>query len=270
MNIHPLFWAVLGLGALTGLFKEIVMLFSIVLVHELGHTYMAYRFNWRIKKITLLPFGGMVEMDEYGNRPVHEEILVTINGPIQHVWLIAASFLLLNTPFWSQGDHQLFLFHNVTILLFNLLPILPLDGGRLLFSLLSLLYPFFKAHQLTYTFSLTFLSILSLISITIFPFHLNLYAVIMFLWLFHYLEWKQRHLIFIRFLLERMENTSQGKKRVLLLPPQTPVAQAIKNIQRQKYHFFTHSINGLQLEEKVILEAYFNKDKRMLPIGKLV
>lgn len=138
------------------MFKEIIMLFFIVLVHELGHSYMAYRFRWRIKRITLLPFGGMAETEEYGNRPVREEFLVTINGPIQHLWLIGASFLLLKTPYWTQGDHEIFLFHNMAILLFNLLPILPLDGGRLMFSAYSYFFPFHKAYHINFYSSFFF------------------------------------------------------------------------------------------------------------------
>jgi len=120
-KIHPLFWVILGIGGATGLFKEIMMLFVIVLIHELGHAFMANRFGWRISRILLLPFGGMAEMEEYGNRPVKEEILVTICGPLQHIWMMVASYLLLSTPLWSEADHQTFIFHNVTILLFNFL-----------------------------------------------------------------------------------------------------------------------------------------------------
>src|SRR5690554_3228084 len=223
VSIHPLFWAILGIGGLTGLFKEIIMLFSIAFIHELGNTYMAYRFNWRIKKITLLPFGGMAQVEEYGNRPVHEEMLVILAGPIQHLWLIVGSFLLIHTPFWTEGDHNIFLFHNLSILLFNLLPILPLDGGKLLFSLLTIFYPFHKAYRINYSFSIMILILFISIVFFIFPFHLNLYAVIMFICLHHYLEWKQRHFMFVRFLLERIKKGPHGKKQIIPLSPTASV-----------------------------------------------
>lgn len=245
------------------------MLFFIVLVHELGHSYMAYRFRWRIKKITLLPFGGMAETEEYGNRPVREEILVTINGPLQHLWLIGGSFLLLQTPIWSTADHKIFIFHNLTILLFNLLPILPLDGGRLLFSAHSYFFPFHKAYHITYFSSGILLSLLSLFALSIIPFHLNLIVVIMFLWLHHYLEWKQRHFIFLRFLIERNREKPKGKESWVPISPTSTVADAAKLVNRQRYHYFTIA-KGVYIDEDKVLDAFFDGEKRLLPIGKLI
>lgn len=272
IHIHPLFWAILGIGALTGLFKEIIMLFIIVFVHELGHSYMAYRFQWRIKQITLLPFGGMAEMDEYGNKSIREEVLVILAGPLQHLWLIGASYLLLLTPFWTEGDHQIFLFHNMSILLFNLLPILPLDGGRLLFSFISFFYPFYQAYHLNYYLSITFLMIASSIALFILPFHLNLIAVLMFIWLQHYLDWKQRHYVFLRFLMERMVRgvAIRGQERMIKLSSSVPVTIAIKKINRQAYHYFSLPETNQFIEEGLVLEAFFDEKKRLLPIGKLI
>lgn len=245
------------------------MLFFIVLVHELGHSYMAYRLRWRIKKITLLPFGGMAETEEYGNRPVREEFLVTINGPLQHVWLIGASYLLIKTPYWTQTDHDIFLFHNLTILIFNLLPILPLDGGRLMFAAHSYFFSFHKAYHITYYSSGFLLMVLTTLALSVFPFHLNLIVVIMFLWLHHYLEWKQRHFIFLRFLLERNRERPRGKEKRIQVSPSTSVQESVKLLNRQRYHYFAIG-RGVQLEEEKLLDAFFDGEKRMLPIGKLI
>ncbi|MBU9710285.1 M50 family metallopeptidase [Evansella tamaricis] len=272
VHIHPIFWAILGIGALTGFFKEIVMLFFIVFVHEMGHSVMAHHFQWRIKKITLLPFGGMAETEEYGNRPVKEEVLVVLFGPLQHLWLIGGSYLLLLTPIWNEGDHNIFLFHNLTILLFNLLPILPLDGGKLLFSIQSYFYAFHKAYHLNFYTSLSLLIILTVFSLTYMPFHLNLLVIIAFLWLHHYLEWKQRHFMFLRFLLERKRRIQKwsGKGVHVHVSPKISVADAMKQVNRQRYHYFVFGKNGIELEEHQVLEAFFNEEKRLLPIWKLI
>ncbi|ADU31279.1 M50 family metallopeptidase [Evansella cellulosilytica] len=270
IHIHPVFWGILGIGGLTGMFKEIVMLFLIVLVHELGHSYMAYRFNWRIKKIMLLPFGGMAETEEYGNRPVREELLVTISGPIQHLWLIGGSYLLLHTPIWTEADHQIFLFHNLTILFFNLLPILPLDGGKLVFAGISYFNSFHRAQQWSYISSIIILSILSFCSLSFLPFHLNLIVVLVFLWIHHYLEWKQRHFMFLRFLLERKRVIPRGYSEWVKVSPSITVAEAMKHVNRQKYHYFTFGKKDTFIEEEKVLEAFFDLEKRFLPLGKLI
>ncbi|UCZ52083.1 M50 family metallopeptidase [Bacillus shivajii] len=268
IHVHPVLWFILGIGMITGMFKEVVMLFVIVFVHEMGHSWMAHWFKWRIKKIHLLPFGGMAETEEYGNRPVKEEVLVTIFGPIQHIWLIGISYILLMTPFWSNADHKIFLLHNLTILLFNLLPILPLDGGKLLFSLSSSLFPFYKSYYVSFTASITLLSLLTMLSLTVLPFHLNLVFISMFLWVHHYLEWRQRHYMFLRFLLERKRVKPKGKVKVIQTPMTDTVAEAVKNVYRNKEHIFSIG-QGTIVHEHLVLEAFFDRNKRSLPINEI-
>jgi len=263
-KIHPLFWVILGIGGATGLFKEIMMLFVIVLIHELGHAFMAKRFGWRISRILLLPFGGMAEMEEYGNRPVKEEILVTICGPLQHIWMMVASYLLLSTPLWSEADHQTFIFHNVTILLFNFLPVMPLDGGKLIFSLQTLFLPFQKSYQFSFRLSFMVLLGLTYVSLFVFPFHLNLVAVLVFLWTHLYLEWKQRHYHFLRFLLERRRlNVTRGLKYVRV-PPTLTVANAMKKVHRDKEMVFLFTLDSKEMgvKEEMILEAFFEAENK--------
>lgn len=270
-KIHPLFWAILGIGGITGLFKEIMMLFVIVLIHEFGHALMAYRFGWRIRRIYLLPFGGMAEMEEYGNRPVKEEILVTICGPLQHIWMIAASYMLVLTPIWSEADHQMFLFHNITILLFNLLPVMPLDGGKLVFSLKTLLLPFHKSYQLSIRLSFMLLLVLTYVSLFIVPFHLNLVAILGFLWTHLYLEWKQRHYHFLRFLLERRRLKSVRELKFVHVSPTLTVANAMKKVHRDKemVFLFTFDSKEFGVKEEMILGAFFETNTKHAPLHKI-
>ncbi|MGW9606378.1 site-2 protease family protein, partial [Heyndrickxia sporothermodurans] len=130
IHIHPLFWIIVGIAVITARFHELLILFSILFIHEMGHSIMAHFFSWRIKKISILPFGGVAEMDEHGNRPLKEELLVILAGPIQHVWLAIVMFVLFKMHIISISFFQTFMDYNLMILLFNLLPIWPLDGGK--------------------------------------------------------------------------------------------------------------------------------------------
>lgn len=75
INIHPTLWVVMGIAVVTAHFTQLLMLFCIVFVHEMGHAVTANHFNWRIKAIQILPFGGSVETEEYGNKSMREELL---------------------------------------------------------------------------------------------------------------------------------------------------------------------------------------------------
>ncbi|PYZ97356.1 hypothetical protein CR205_01765 [Alteribacter lacisalsi] len=271
VKVHPLFWLVLGTGIVTGYFKEVAMLFSIVFIHEMGHAVMARKFGWRLTKVELLPFGGVAETEEYGNRPVKEELLVVLAGPIQHLWLMGLSFFLLPMSWWSAADHQVFLFHNLTILLFNLLPVKPLDGGKLVFVLQSALMPYRQAMTVSFYFSLAVLAALSVTALALLPFHLNLIVVLAFLAIHHYLEWRQRHFIFMRFLIERRDKKTgvPEKLRPVFVSGNEQVADVIRQFRRDCRHVIIKKDSGDAAEEQTVVDAFFHKDKRMCPVGSL-
>ena len=95
VHIHPLLWIVIAISIATAHFLEVCLLIGIIFVHEMGHAAAASFFSWRIKKITLLPFGGVAEMEEHGNRPLKEEAIVVLAGPLQHIWMVALAYALL-------------------------------------------------------------------------------------------------------------------------------------------------------------------------------
>lgn len=266
ISIHPLFWLVVGFGILTGRFLEVIMLFMIVFIHEMGHALTAHHFNWRIKKIELLPFGGVAEMDEHGNRPLKEELLVIINGPLQHIWLIGLGYFLHFMGWIDQSTFDLFIRHNVMILLFNLLPIWPLDGGKLVFLGMSLKFPFSIAHRYTLFTSLCFVSLLTLFTLLIFPFHLNLWIVLIFVIFAHYVEWKQRKFAHIRFLLERYYGRSReiNNLRPIVVSDSDQLIDVFAQFCRGCKHQIilrTNDREQITFDENELLHAYFSEKR---------
>ncbi|WP_078430231.1 M50 family metallopeptidase [Alkalihalobacterium alkalinitrilicum] len=259
IKINPLFWFVLGIGILTGYFREVIMVFTIVFIHEMGHVLAARWFKWRIAKVELLPFGGVAEMNESSNRPFREEFIVIVSGPAQHLWMIGASFLLVQTPIWSTADHQLFVWHNVMILGFNLLPIWPLDGGRIMHLACTYRLPYKQGQKLTLLFSIIGILLIGIISYQLFPFHLNLWVVLLFLCVSNYLEWKQRHYVFIRFLLDRLYVEDRPLKRHSIAVHQhMKIRQVLEQFRRGCHHTITIDRRHC-VSEKMLLEAYFHK-----------
>jgi Zn-dependent protease len=119
-----------------------------VLLHELGHVYVAKYLKYPCEKITMYMIGGIAAIKgEFDNKPKHE-LLITIAGPL--VNLVIA---LLIFPFYSYIDITLIIkmnninwagflpelaISNLILAAFNLLPIYPMDGGRIFRSILSL------------------------------------------------------------------------------------------------------------------------------------
>jgi stage IV sporulation protein FB len=241
----------------------------------MGHAVAASFFSWRIKKISFLPFGGVAEMDEHGNRPLREEAIVTLAGPIQHIWLVAASFLLYEMDIIPTQLFELFIQYNLMVFIFNLLPIWPLDGGKLVFLLISLKRPFPKAHHQTLLVSVASLFIFIMLVIMITPYNLNLWIVILFMVISLYTEWKQQRYVFMRFLLERY----YGKKdtfrtlKSIEVEEDEYILDILGEFQRGKKHLIVVYNDGKEtgtLDENELLHAYFAEKQITAKISDLL
>ena len=94
---------------------------SLIYIHELGHITAGILLNWNIKKVVICPFGGMTYFDELQNRSMKEEFIIIILGPIyQILFYLLLNYLNLKTPLLTNI--------NTFLLIFNLLPIFPLES----------------------------------------------------------------------------------------------------------------------------------------------
>lgn len=256
----------MGIAIITGHFRTLFILFSIVLIHELGHYAMARFFRWRIHRIVLLPFGGIVEVEEHGNKPIIEEFFVVIAGPLQHVWLMLAGYICLHFSLWSPSFYTTFFAMNLMILVFNLLPIWPLDGGKLLFLLLAILTPYKRAHLLTLSFSTLFLVLFMCGSIIFYQLHLNLLVILLFLFVAIYTEWRHHPYIFFRFLLELYESelrVTKRRKKIFILP-NLLLKDVLKRFYKDAYHeivVIQSSEKSFRASEEDVLLAFFKHKK---------
>ncbi|MDU8944930.1 site-2 protease family protein [Ovoidimarina sediminis] len=124
----------------------ILALFSCVVAHEFGHALMARRFGIRTPDITLLPIGGMARLERMPEKP-GQEIAVALAGPAVNVaiWAILAIGLGARTELAALGSLEDpatgFLSRlaavNLFLVLFNMIPAFPMDGGRVLRALLA-------------------------------------------------------------------------------------------------------------------------------------
>lgn len=271
IRIHPICWPIAGVALLTGYFWELLILFAIVFIHEMGHAVMARRYHWKIKKVGILPFGGVCEVEEHGNRPLMEELHIIAAGPLQHVWMGAAVFLLHSLG-WMQKETSL-VFHqfNAMIFLFNLLPVWPLDGGKLLSLAIASKAPFLTSLRRTLRLSASILFLLLLFVLIANPANLQIWIVFGYLLLSHWAEWKQIRYTFIKFLLERYYGNSSAIRRLEVIEADANelVLHTMERFRRDCKHTVQVQTEGNgvnMLDENEMLHTYF-AEKR--PSAKL-
>jgi stage IV sporulation protein FB len=136
-----------GFAAAAATTIMIVALFGCVLLHEFGHILMARRFGVRTPDVILLPIGGLARLERMPEEP-RQELLIALAGPAVTLAIAVTLYLVLwlsgaelNVQDLSRVDRlpllEALMVVNVMLLLFNLIPAFPMDGGRVLRAILA-------------------------------------------------------------------------------------------------------------------------------------
>jgi len=171
LRIHITFWLLLLFvalssgkhGGLQGGIHGVVfvaLLFTCVVLHELGHSIVAQHLGITVRDIILLPIGGISQMERIPDEP-KKELYISAIGPVVSLALALFFFILarllgINTAMQqislADGNVLVGLFWiNLILGIFNLLPAFPMDGGRVLRSLLALRMEYLQATHIAVT-----------------------------------------------------------------------------------------------------------------------
>ncbi len=232
-KINPLTYITALIFILIGYFKFYLSFMLVLFIHELGHITLSLLFKWHIKSIILLPLGLLLKFEDNLNKPLIEEFIISISGVIFQ--LVFITFI---------HNYYLVLSSNI-ILIFNILPIYPLDGSKVINIILNKITNFKTSYFLTLL--LSFITLIILISMSIInkslifiisfiPLLINLIELII-----------NKDSVFIKFLLERYLYNITFKKYKYI--------NSIKYMKRDYTHYI---INGNNVEsEKNFLKNYF-------------
>ena len=199
--IHPITLIILLIFILLGRFRLIIYFMLLIVVHELGHILLGIYFKWKINKVVILPFGCLTKFDIDINTRLIEEFIVSISGIIfQYIFYIIIS---------KHITYYYFKHINYFIIFFNMLPIIPLDGSKLLNVILNKITNFYTSLYITNIISLIFIIITNIV---LFKYNKLILIVNMFLLVETVKNIKKINYIFNKYLLERYMKKYAFKK----------------------------------------------------------
>lgn len=268
IRIHLLFWAVIGLSVMTGHFLEMLTLFTIVLIHEIGHVAMARELGWTVTEVQLLPFGGVATMeDAYATDPL-DEIVVALAGPFLNIVMMAVSYLFWYAGVWTEEWARFFLVSNLTIALFNLLPIWPLDGGRIVQAVLCWFLPYRRAAMVSLTGSILLAGLM--VGVSGLEVKINLLVIGLYLLAVNIQAFLRFPYQFFRFLMEKyVRQPDEYAVQAVSVHPGETVLEVAHKLRRGCSHLFYVQGAGLLAEEQLLYALLFEQ-KHDANVGQLI
>ena len=166
-------------------------LFTVIVLHELGHALTARRYGIGTKDITLLPIGGLARLERIPENP-RQELVVALAGPAVNVvialvlllglWVAGQLPFVLDSHFIEHSFFTKLLWVNLIIVGFNMIPAFPMDGGRVLRALLAMRMNYARATNIAATIGQGFAWVLGIVGLFIFgnPFMI---IIALFVWI---------------------------------------------------------------------------------------
>lgn len=233
---------------LTGMFKEFLILFGIIIFHELGHVVAIKMYHYEIIGIEIMPFGGVTKIKKDINSSINEEIIISISGILfQGILFVVTSFLYQNNII-SREFYLLFNKYNFCIAIFNMLPIIPLDGANFFKAWLYKAFSFYKANVIIVFMSFIIWIVFMYVN---YAWKLNNYFIGFFL-VYKIIRYiKEYRYLENRFYLERYLKDYNFKK-----------VKRIKKLRQMKKMYLHYAqLNRRIIGEKIILKKYFSQSK---------
>lgn len=235
INIHITTYIIILLSFLSGYFEIVFLTILSITIHELGHFLTASLLKLKVSEIKIFMFGGVTILDENLTIDIKKELLTLIMGPLTQILFSILIFIIYKNGNINIRTWNLFLNINILLLSFNLLPVLPLDGGKLINNLLDTTFSYNISHKISIIISLLTIPL-------IFKYDKKLFACILIFFL----------------IIKNIEEITTHKYRIMKLITERKLKfhkykkikqiSNIKNIYRNKN--FKIKINNLNLNEQ--------------------
>ncbi|HVI83576.1 MAG TPA: site-2 protease family protein [Chthoniobacterales bacterium] len=283
LRIHVTFLLLIGWLALgsAGAVVFVLLLFLCVVLHEFGHAIAAKSYGINTPDITLLPIGGVARLERMPEEP-KQELVIAIAGPLVNVIIAGCLYLVIGArgnvvpeAAVRSGDMLIGLFQiNVWLLLFNLLPAFPMDGGRVLRALLATRMSYARATQTAATVGQAFAFIFGVVGLFGIPHVMSPNPFLLFIALFVYIGASQEAaLAQMRDVSRRFPVSSAMVREFRSLPESATLEEAVDALLATSQHDFpvvdpSDKVAGILTRHDLI--AALRRNDPMIRVGEVM
>ncbi|WP_336635839.1 stage IV sporulation protein FB [Lysinibacillus fusiformis] len=200
IKLHLLCIPLVFVMIFSGQLAYYAIIFFSLLWHEAGHLLAALLCGVRVKSCVIAPYGGEIQFENPAVVQASSLLWIALGGPIATILGIGLAFFMPELIAGKLISVQL------VLLLVNMMPILPLDGGRILLAWLFLYYPKAQVVEMYYWLSFMVATTLFLITLNFLPQSIFLAIICLFIWLQVLKEWRYRkyRIAFEKYVMNRL------------------------------------------------------------------
>ena len=197
---------------ITGQFLNLIIFTSLIIVHELGHYIACLITKVNVSKIIIYPYGGITKIEDVIDINFTKELFIAISGIVIQSIYFFIIYLLYKNYLIRDYTYNIFYNYHYSMIIFNLIPIYPLDGSKILNIVINKLFNFKLSNIL-----LIIISIINMIvMIFIYKFNYSYLMIIGILINYLYSYIKNINYLYNRFLLEKyLYKTKYNNKKII-------------------------------------------------------
>lgn len=244
IKVHPTFLLVLLAYGALGLITQALLIFTLVIGHELAHLLTAKAYGFRVIGLEIFPFGGAAYCDDLFEGRKMEESIMALAGPVFNFVLLFAAQALRWQGYWTGSSGEDFVRINFWLAAFNLVPVLPLDGGRIARALFSDTFGFVRTTKALARSGQAFGILLAILGLTLagkgnsMEGMITLLLLAGFFWISGNKEISSARITFLRQLTRKKEellNKGLMKSKVLTVYRETPLVRIVEELTPDRY-----------------------------------
>lgn len=281
IKVHPTFLLVIVAYGALGLITQALLIFLLVIGHELAHLLTAKAYGFRVIGIEIFPFGGAAHCEDLFEGRKLEESIMALAGPVFNLILLFAAQALRWEGLWTGAASEEFVRINFWLAAFNLIPVLPLDGGRVIRALFSDAFGFVPTTKALARAGQVFGIGLAVWGLTLVEKGnamdgiLTLFVLAGFFWLSGKKEISTARITFLRQITKKKEELLRKglmRSKVITVTSEVPLVRIVEELTPDRYALINLPKDDFALErtltETQVVEGMLRKGIHY-PVGKL-